>query len=168
MYCPNCGEEDRLDQNYCRSCGLKLDAISNYVSEQFPTEEFARFQRRKAIFEKLSLLSISVSGCIAFAVVMVKAAIYKMLLFGEELILGSAIVALFAFALLSAILFGYSRLFMRFKTVEENFQPKETVPGRGRPTSKLIEDRPFEPVQTVTEDTTDLLLAEKRPRGSSE
>jgi hypothetical protein len=34
------------------------------------------------------------------------------------------------------------------------------------PTAKLIEDRPFEPVPTVTEDSTDLLLTPEKRRRS--
>lgn len=61
MFCPNCGKENEDGQSYCRSCGLKLDAISQAVAELLPSAEFAALQRRKRMIGKLGLASLSIA-----------------------------------------------------------------------------------------------------------
>jgi zinc-ribbon domain len=34
MYCPNCGKENSADQRYCRSCGLRLRALSQVLGAE--------------------------------------------------------------------------------------------------------------------------------------
>jgi hypothetical protein len=34
MYCPKCGKENAADQRFCRSCGLRLERISQSVVEE--------------------------------------------------------------------------------------------------------------------------------------
>lgn len=156
MFCPNCGGENRREQNFCRSCGLKLDAISQVVAEQTPSLEYAARQRRKDLFERLGLFSLSVAALIGIALLFAKAAYYKLILFGPEVLFWSATGALMAFALLSVFFFNYPKLFMKFEKVDPRLGSTDgTAPAI--PTAKLIEDRPFEPVPSVTENTTNLL-----------
>ena len=89
MFCPNCGSKNGVEQNYCRGCGLKLDAIVEAVADQFPSKEYAALQRRKERFEKLGLLSLSVAAFIGFALLLFAAAQYKLILFGPEILITS-------------------------------------------------------------------------------
>src|SRR5215470_7722347 len=34
MFCPNCGSESGEAQNFCRSCGLRLDTIDQVVRQE--------------------------------------------------------------------------------------------------------------------------------------
>jgi hypothetical protein len=115
MFCPNCGAKNGVEQNYCRGCGLKLDAIAEAVASQFPSKEFAAVQRRRERFEKLGMYSLSVAGLIGFAILLFKATQYKLILFGPDVLLGSAIAALIAFLLLSIVLFNFSKFFLKGK-----------------------------------------------------
>jgi len=160
MFCPNCGKENRADQKFCRSCGLKLDAISQVVADQFPSEEYADLQRRKQIFEILGLSALSIAVLIGLMLLLFKVAYYKLILLGPELLFSSAIGALIVFLLLSVFFFNYPTFFMRFEKVDPQRSPPEESLDPG-PTNKLIEDRPFEPVPSVTEDSTDLLPRER-------
>src|SRR5262249_1811336 len=117
MFCPNCGAKNRSDQNYCRSCGLKLGEITRFVSEQFPTEEYAALQRRKERFEKLGFVSLSLFAFLGFALLLVKAAYEKIILFGPDVIFGAAFAAMIVFGLLSVVFFNYPKLFMNFDKV---------------------------------------------------
>lgn len=74
MFCPNCGSENSIEQNYCRSCGLKLDVITRAISDQFPSKEYAALQRRQDLFEKAGLLSLSVAGLIGVGFLLFKVA----------------------------------------------------------------------------------------------
>jgi hypothetical protein len=152
MFCPNCGTRNGVEQNYCRGCGLKLDAIVEAVSDQFPSKEFADLQCWKERFQRMGLFCLSIAGLIGFSLMLFLAAQYKLVLLGPGALYGSAIMALIGFLLLSAFLFGYPKLFMKAKELPRD-KDQSSVPD----TAKLIDDRPFEPAPSVTEDTTDLL-----------
>lgn len=163
MFCPNCGNENSVEQNYCRSCGIKLDAIARAVSEQFPSEEYAALQRRKERFEKLGLVSLSIAGFVGLSLLMFVAAYYKLILLGPELLYGSAIGAVIGFVLLSVFFFNYPKLFMRVDRSNGRSLATEDPTRTNAPTtSKLIDDRPFEPVPSVTEHSTELLLTQDK------
>ena len=165
MFCPNCGADNRSEQNYCRSCGLKLDSISRSVAEQFPSVEYAKLQKKKERFEKLGLASLAVTGAIGLGMILSKAAYYKLILFGPEVLLWSAFGALALFGLLSVFFFNYPKLFLKFEKVNPRLSPQQnsTAPHT---TNKLIADRPFEPVPSVTENSTELLLVPDKVRRS--
>jgi hypothetical protein len=161
MFCPNCGAENRAEQNFCRSCGLNLNAITLAVSELFPSNEYARLQRRKELFEKLGSFSLSIAGIIAFSFLIFLAVSYKMILLGPEVLFWSGFGALIGFLLLSIFFFNYPKLFMKFERLDPQTR-HASKPEIAAPTAKLIDDRPFEPVPSVTEDSTDLLLTPER------
>ncbi|CAN5420597.1 hypothetical protein BH10ACI1_BH10ACI1_34260 [soil metagenome] len=163
MFCPNCGGENKNEQNYCRSCGLKLDAISQVVAEQFPTKEYAELQKRKELFEKLGMFSLSSFGLIGISFLMVIAAYYKMLLFGADVLIWSGLAAFVIFGLLSVFFFNYPKLFMKFEKINPRLSPNQQE-QISHPTNKLIEEKPFEPVGSVTENSTELLLADNKTR----
>src|SRR5438552_317786 len=114
MFCPNCGAENQTEQNYCRGCGLRLDAVLQAVNEQFPSDEYAQLQRRRQIFQNLGLFSVSAAALIAIGFVLFKAAYYKLILLGPDVLFGSAIAALVGFLLLSVFFFSYPKFFMKF------------------------------------------------------
>jgi len=161
MFCPNCGTKNLVDQNYCRGCGLKLNAIAEAVADQFPSKEYAELMRRRERFEKLGVFSLSIAGIIGFAILLFKAAEYKLILLGPEVLYGSAIAALIGFMLLSVFFFNYPKFFLKAK----DRSPIENELA-GASTAKLIEDRPFEPARSVTEHTTDFLRSPNRKDNS--
>jgi hypothetical protein len=159
MFCPNCGAKNSVEQNYCRGCGLKLDAVVEAVSYQFPSEEYAGLQRRKERFEWIGLLCLSIAGIIGFSLLLFLAVVFKLIFFGAaEVLIVSAVGALITFLLLAVFFFYYPKLFMKGKT-----RPNEEIKVPIVNTAKLIEDRPIEPVpSSVTEGTTDLLKVPAR------
>jgi hypothetical protein len=80
---------------------------------------------------------------------MFKAIQYKVLLFGEDVLIWSAIGALIAFLLLSVIFFNYPKFFLNTKGLtpkdDDTLDPS---------TTRLIDDRPADYVSSVTENTT--------------
>ncbi|HEX6126169.1 MAG TPA: zinc ribbon domain-containing protein [Pyrinomonadaceae bacterium] len=153
MFCPNCGAKNNVEQNYCRGCGLRLGAIVEAVADQFPSKEFADFQRKKEMFDRIGIFCLSIAGLVGFALLLFKAAQYKAELFGEEILLWSAIGALIGFLLLSVFFFNYTKAFLKRPVMsssdKNSFSPAVTT--------KLIEDRPYDYVSSVTDATTDLL-----------
>jgi len=57
MYCPNCGNKNADDQNFCRSCGLGLEKIALSLNEQLPTVAVQSLQERKEKLERLGVAS---------------------------------------------------------------------------------------------------------------
>jgi hypothetical protein len=163
MFCPNCGAENPAEQNFCRSCGLNLNAVTLAISEQFPSEEYARLQRRKKLFERLGTFSLSIAGIIAASFVIFLAAYYKMIFLGPEILFWSGFAALIGFLLLSIFFFNYPKLFMKFEMLDPHKRPT-SEPEITVPTAKLIVDQPIEPIPSVTEDSTDLLRTSTKQR----
>jgi len=106
------------------------------VGEQFPTEEYARLQKRKERFEKLGLFSLSIFGFLIVAILLSKAVLYKIILFGEDLIFGAAFVALLVFGLLSVFFFNYPKLFMKFEKVNPRLFHTPEHEDAAHPTQK--------------------------------
>src|SRR5688572_24881496 len=138
MFCPNCGAKNSIEQNFCRGCGLKLDAIVEAVSEQFPSKEYAELQRRKERLQKIGVACLTIAGVIGFAMLLFQAARYKLELLGPEVLFWSAGGALIAFLLLSVFFFNYPA---EPKTKTRRADNSEDLPAT---TAKLIDDRPFE------------------------
>lgn len=164
MFCPHCSAKNDFDQNYCRSCGLKLDAISKTVAEQFPSVEYAALQKRKELMEKLGVACFSIAALIGAAFVFSKIVEYKLILLGPEVMYWSAFIVLIIFGLLSVFFFNYPKLFMNFDALNPRLSPQNDASSDAAPTtSKLIDDRPFEPA-SVTENTTRSLKVEEKVR----
>ncbi len=159
MFCPNCAAHNNPDQHYCRTCGLKLDAIMTDLAEQRPSVEYAKIQRRIRRFEVLGVVSLSTAGLIGLCLLLGKAFYYKLVLFGPEVLFWSAFVALMLFGLASVFFFNYSK-FINFEKVNPRLAPKD-VTGETPSTKKLYDGGDFQPV-SVTEHSTELLPRERR------
>jgi hypothetical protein len=160
MFCPNCAAKNTDEQHYCRSCGLKLDAISREVAGQFPSQEYAALARRKRAFEIVGMFSLSVAAFIGVMMLLARVFYYKLVLFGPDVLFYSAFGALVLFGLLSVFFFNYPAVAMKFDDVNPRLPAPAESDGLPLDTKKLIEDRPFEPA-SVTEHTTELLPQKK-------
>ena len=163
MFCPNCSSEIGTEQIFCRSCGLKLDAVLRVVAEQTPTEEYAKLQKRKELFEKLGIFSLTCTGLIGIAFFFSKVIYYKIILLGADVLFWSGFAALIVFGLLSVFFFNYPKLFMN----PENINPLLLKPKEKElfdPVNKLLPEVFIEPIQSVTENPTELLFVENKTR----
>jgi len=160
MFCPNCAAPNADEHNFCRRCGLKLDAIAKNVAEQFPSEEYAALTRRIQRFEKIGVFSLSIAALVAFSMLIVKTFEYKVILFGPNFLFYAAIASCVIFALFSVYCFNYKE-FIDFDKINPRLPLPEKDEVEKFTTSKLIEDRHFEPA-SVTEHTTELLEIPRR------
>lgn len=159
MYCPNCGNKNSEDQNFCRTCGLGLEKIAQSLTEQLPTVAVRSLQERKDRLERLGVASLSI-----FGVGIISFFLYN--IFSKLLISQGVVVA--SLAVLAAIVFMGSGLasvilFAKAKELKEA-AGKRQLELSSEPTGKLLESHE-QPVFSVVDRTTNLLPVDaKKPR----
>ena len=161
MYCPNCGNQNSVDQKFCRSCGLGLQKVAQTLSEQVPTKLDLSLQQKKERFEKLGVIALSIFGA-GVAIPFLYGIFYKMMWTQGRITAGLgtlALVLVLASGLISVILFAKAN------------EVKETPANRPPPgpaelhaqadTRELPEHSPETPVFSVIDRTTELLPQDK-------
>jgi hypothetical protein len=150
MFCPSCAAQNDTAQHYCRMCGLKLDAITAEVTAQKPSAGMSELFKRQRRMEMFGVGSLSIAAVIGLMLLLSRVFYYKLMIFGPEVLFGSAVGALILFLLASLFFFHYPKLFMKPRPHHSD----ESEPSS--PTNKLLNDPPFEPA-SVTEHSTELL-----------
>jgi len=111
MYCPNCGNKNAEDQNFCRTCGLGLEKIAQSLTEQLPSVAVKSLQERREKLERLGIASLSVFGLGVFGFllynVFVKLMVSEGLLIAVLAVLGTII--FISAGLTSVILFAKAK-----------------------------------------------------------
>ncbi len=168
MYCPNCANKIENEQKFCRQCGLKINAIVQIVSEQNPDNEIFVLQKRKEIFDKLGISSLIILASIGISFLFFKIVYYKMILLGENVLYWSGFLAFLLFGLLAVFFFNYPKFFMNEKLLELKEKLSESKDSEkvtiGADTRKLLDESSFEPIPSVTENSTELLHIEQKKR----
>lgn len=170
MFCPNCAKENSTDQKFCRACGLNLERISESLLEQlpnsnsFPPSKIARF------FEtigKLGFGGLIGAGFVGIIFLLISV-VNKFILSGQmdKIIFGVVIIIL----LISAVLGLAYVIFQEYLKEQKKKNPTPTMQNQFERinTAKLLEDKPFESISSVTEVTTNLLFIESKRKTSGE
>ena len=133
---------------------MNLERIVEAVAEQVPSDVDPDYLRRKEKFERIGRGYLLLAVLIALALTVFFVTQYESLGYFFGTVLFGSIVAWFFFFVLPALAFYSSpRLFMEPKHI-----PRTELPTLPAATSRLIEDRTFDPATpSVTEDTTELL-----------
>lgn len=164
MFCPNCGANNSTEQKYCRSCGLNLERTAESLLEQIPSAENAKLLKRERNLEKFGNIAFGGFGVVLLTaiVAIIYLIITKVILTGNSVFGGIILIAFIVFA---ALTLTYVALNEDLKERKQKANPtlKNELSGK-QVAANLLEDRPFEPIPSVTEDTTKLLFAEKNTR----
>jgi zinc-ribbon domain len=159
MYCPNCGTKTSIDQNFCRACGLGLEKIALSLTEQLPARVDQSLQAQKDRLEKMGVAALSVFG-LGLLSFLLYSVVYKLMISRGDVLTGLAMigfVVMIACGITSVILFA------RAKELGDEAAKRRSQPELSKGTTKeLLSEAHFEPVPTVTERTTELLVAERR------
>ena len=159
MYCPNCGTKTSIDQNFCRACGLGLEKVALSLTEQLPARVDQSLQARKDRLEKMGVAALSVFGLGALSFLLYSIG-YKLMISQGNVLAGLAMigfVVMIACGITSVILFA------RAKELGDEATKRRSQPELSNATTKqLLSEAHFEPIPTVTERTTELLVTEKR------
>jgi hypothetical protein len=166
MYCPNCGKKNYDQQNFCRSCGLKLEQISAALTEQRPEREPDIIERKEArleVFGNVAFIGLGIvlaAGIVGILYVIIT----KFILSGENPLAGVLLANFIVFAAL-ALTYVVLREDLNDRKKKARAVPASPPAGEHEiDTNKLLQDPIDEPVPSIVEDTTDLLPVEKRNR----
>jgi hypothetical protein len=160
MYCPSCGNQNSVDQKFCRSCGLGLQKVAQTLSEQLPTKLDVSLQQKKERLEKLGVAALSVFG-VGAAIPVLYGIFYKMMYTQGKVIAGLGLLALIIVlgcGLLSVILFAKANEVKETSAKRASSEPPELKSAIN--TGELPEPAPRSPSFSVVDRTTELLMAD--------
>lgn len=162
MFCPNCGKVNSTEQKFCRNCGIELDKIVEFLTErQFSTEQSENSQRRSIWLETFG--NVAFGGLLTVIIVAVSAIIYvivtELILTGSSVLFGILLTAFIVFALLSL-----AYVFFNETLQEAQNKRKQSISELKEPrnTANLLEEKPFDPALSVTENSTELLYTKNK------
>ena len=162
MYCPNCGNKNSASQKFCRSCGLGLDKIVSSLAEQVPGKLDQNLLERKERLEKLGVAALSVFGLGVMSVILY-GIIYKVMVTQGNVLAGLAalgFIIMVGCGLLSVILFAKANELKEASSKRQIEEPDElTTPANTRELPPATQP---EPIFSVADRTTDLLLVDKK------
>ncbi len=163
MYCPNCGAQNKKKQNYCRYCGLHLQDIEKSYLNQLA------FGRDTKLLKKLRSARKTSDSAQLFSVIMMIIGIVTMFFsdsaIGKILITGSLLSFFWVQIIREAVGF-IQRRHLGKNDVQNVLNNAEQREFRTRETSKLIEEKPFIPISSVTENSTELLFVDRKLHNS--
>src|ERR1044072_7948833 len=146
MYCPNCGNKNADDQNFCRCCGLGLEKVALSLTEQLPTVAVQSLQERKEMLERLGGASVRVFGLGLFCFLLYNVFVKLMLTNG---------IFVAILAVLGTIIFVGSGL----ASVILFAKAKELKEAGGK---RQLDPSPQQPAFSITDRTTSLLSEGKK------
>lgn len=159
MFCPNCGANNNRKQNYCRFCGLNLqDTAKSLVNQIVFGEDSKSLKKLSSVKRVVDFTSTALIGMLIVGI-----AAYLFFFdpkFGKDLIK----ISLGIFFLLKTVqeIIGYFQ--RRARSENKRFEPKAAEQFESKETARLLEDKPFEPVPSVIENSTELFPMEHKTR----
>lgn len=164
MFCPNCGANNSTEQKFCRSCGLNLEKTAESMLEQIPSAESAELLKRQKNLEKFGNIVFGGFGIVLLIgiIAIIYLIITKVILSGNSVFGGIMLIAFIIFAALSL---GYVAFNEELKERKQKMNPTlQNELAESRNTAKLLEQKPFEPISSVTENSTELLFVENKTK----
>jgi hypothetical protein len=159
MFCPNCGANNYKKQNYCRFCGLNLQETAKSLTNQIIFGEDSKSLKKLSSVKRV--VDFTSTAMIGMLVVGIAAYLFFFdPKFGKDLIK----ISLGVFFLLKTIqeIIGYFQ--RRARSGNKRFEPNGVEQFESKETAKLLEEKPFEPVPSVIESSTELFPVENKTR----
>lgn len=155
MFCPNCGEKIVFEQVYCRSCGMGIGEMSQSLSKYQ-----AELEGKTDWLKRIGLFSIGiVSGLILLFVFIVFARGFRLSENAGIFFLFSLIAVLSG--IISVLFFEKSKPKKAKSEVIENKNYIKPAVESWK-TSKQLDESSFQPIGSVTDNTTELFTAKVR------
>lgn len=161
MYCPNCGQENSIEQKFCRRCGLNLEKSVESLIDQNAAGLTVREVDPDHWLEMLGKFAIGGTALVGLVAVgaMVYTIITKFVLTGSGVFFGIVMSLLLIFAVLGLTYVALNE--GRKSKRKQSAPPSEFEKPE---MAKLLDTGGFEPVPSVVEDTTERLKVGKSTR----
>jgi uncharacterized membrane protein YvbJ len=164
MFCPNCGANNQAEQKFCRSCGLNLEKSAASLLEQIPDAQNTDLIKQTQLVERFGNFALGGFGLVLLAGIgtIIYFIFSKMILTGANVLAGILLILFLIFAVLSLIFvfFNESAKDKKYRTnpalLNESNEAKDGA--------KLLGEKHFAPVVSVTENSTELLFIENETR----
>lgn len=160
MFCPNCGAKNNKKQNYCRYCGLNLRDTAKSLTTQIVFGEDPDLL--KSLSSVKRVIDLASAALVGVLLVWVVAYLFVEPGFGKAVMKMS----LGIFFLLKFIheIIGYYQRKVRSKARANKFEQSTIEQVESKETIKFLEEKPFEPVPSVVESSTELFPIENKTR----
>lgn len=160
MFCPNCGADNNKKQSYCRFCGLNLRDTAKSLTSQLAFGEETNLLRtlssvkRSVDVGSTALVGLLVLGGVAY------------LFFERDVGKDLLKVSLVIYFLLKTVqeIIGYYQRRERGRAGANEFERSTVEPTESRETARLPEAKPYEPMPSVVDNSTELLPLEHKAR----
>lgn len=164
MFCPNCGANNSTEQKFCRQCGLNLEKTAASMLEQLPSASSANLLKQERALEKFG--NVAWSGFLLVLLIGVGSLAWlvltKLIFSGANVLFGTLLLAFITFAALSlAYVFLNEALKEKKQKLKSSAANEFAEPKNA---ANLLEEKPFAPISSVTENSTELLSAESKTR----
>ena len=160
MFCPNCGASNNKKQNYCRFCGLNLrDTAKSLTNQLVFGEDSDLLKSLSSVKRVIDLASAALVGVLTIYVL---AYLFVEPIFGKG-VMKVSLGVLFLIKFIQEII-GYYQRKERGKARANKFERNATEQRESKEAARFPEERPFEPVPSVVENSTELLPIENKTR----
>lgn len=153
MFCPNCGAKNNRKQNYCRYCGLSLRDTAKSLTSQLVFGEDSHWVKSLGSVKRVVDLALA-----ALAGALIVGAVSYFFFdvdFGKGMLKMGVVVFFLLETIMGAV--GYYQRKERGKARANKFEQDGVERLGAKETGKCLEEKPFEPVPSVLENSTELL-----------
>jgi len=162
MFCPNCGANNSTEQKFCRACGLNLEKSAESLLEQIPTAQSASLLKHEKLIERFGNFALGGLGVVVLfgVTILIYTVVKKFLVNGTDIYLAILLIAFIIFALMSLIFVIFNES-LKEKKAKINPIIKNELDEK-KDAAKLLEEKSFEPIPSVTENSTELLYTKNK------
>ena len=142
---------------------MNLEQTTTSLLEQFPTAQRANIQKQERMLERFGQITFAGFGLVILTAIgaMIYMILTKMVLSGTNFWSG---LLLIAFVFFAGLALTYVLLAESVKEKKQKLGAKPAGEFAKADTEKLLGESTFEPIGSVTENTTELLKTESRTR----